>query len=310
LLVQQRPIPPPPLISPAVFAWLRKPQFMIPVAVVVGMIVIAFVIQPSGAEGQTQAAAVQTATAEPSTTATATATPSAAASKSATSTASSSASKTALAGATSQSSTTPNGSATVNPNTIANPVLTSSVAGVQGSPTATPADAIDLSHQTNQCGSLQEASTALSVEQAINGVSVKATRAASYPIEYFRCILMATGTQESFSLATAVSKAQTAGNTDAVLIDLWVTNAGHEFGQVSMKDAVLAGAGQTFAPIATLGGRADVVISSGQGRTVTLVVAIKNTVGGTTGPLTLTLPAPLFGGTPTAGKYSLFLPTP
>jgi hypothetical protein len=308
LLVQQRPVPPPPLISPAVFAWLRKPQFMIPVAVVVGMIIIAFVIQPSGAEGQTPVKAVQTATAAVSDTPTSTATPSATATKPAATISATASASNATPGAKTTASA--GASSTVNPNTIADPNLTSTVAGVQGSPTATPTAQVDLSHQSNECGSLQESSTALSVEQAINGVSVKATRAATYPIEYFRCILMATGTQESVSLASAVSKAQTAGSTEAVLIDLWVTNAGRDYGQVSMKDAVLAGAGQTFQPLATLGGRADVVIASGQGRTVTLVVAIKNTVGGSTGPLTLTIPAPLFGGTPTAGKYSLFLPTP
>lgn len=281
---------------------------MIPVAVVVGMIVIAFVVQPSGAQGQTPASVLQTAT--PSATGAASATPSATPSKTTSPTAAPNATKTTISNSTATTSTTAaSGTATTNANTIANPDLTSTVAGVRSSPTATPTE-VDLSHQTNECGSLQESSTALSVEQAINGVSVKATRAATYPIEYFRCILMATGTQESFSLASAVSKAQAAGNTQTVLIDLWVTNAGHDYGQVSMKDAALAGAGQTFAPLATLGGRADIVIATGQGRTVTLVVAIKNAVAGSTGPLTLTLPAPLFGGTPTAGKYSLFLPTP
>jgi hypothetical protein len=98
--------------------------------------------------------------------------------------------------------------------------------------------------------------------------------------------------------------------THAILIDLWITNAGRDFGQVTLKDAQLAAAGQLFSPLATLGGRADVVVASGQGRNVTLVVAIKNSLGPTTGPVTLTIGSPLFGGQPTAGKYSLFLPTP
>jgi hypothetical protein len=72
----------------------------------------------------------------------------------------------------------------------------------------------------------------------------------------------------------------------------------------------VAAAGQSFSPIATLGGRSEVVVSSGQGRNVTLVVAIRNTVGATAGPVTLVIEAPLSGGTPVAGKYQLFLPTP
>lgn len=259
------------------------------------MLIVAFAVQPGGsAEGQTATAtgvsiqASATATTTPSATASPPATPTAAASKTA------SASPTAI-------STAPGGAAT------ASTTSTSDVAAARATPSPTPGP--DLSRQVNQCGTVDETSMGLSVEQSINGVSVKATRAASYPIEYFRCIMMATGTQESFSLANAVAKAQDGGSTYAVLIDLWVTNAGRDFGQLSMKDATLAAAGQTFAPLATLGGRADVVIASGQGRTVTLVVAVKNTVGATTGPMTLTLPAPLSGGQPTAGKYSLFLPT-
>ena len=57
-------------------------------------------------------------------------------------------------------------------------------------------------------------------------------------------------------------------------------------------------------------GRGEVVVSSGEGRSVTLVVTLANAVGGTTGPMTLTVDAPLSGGQQTAGKYQLFLPTP
>ena len=184
------------------------------------------------------------------------------------------------------------------------------VAGVRGTPEATATVAADLSHQSTQCGALQETVIPLSVEQGISGTSVKASRVAVYPIEYFRCILMATGGVEAINLAQSISKAANGGMTHAVLIDLWMTNAGKEFGQLNLKTATLALAGQSFGPLATLGGRSEVVVSSGQGRNVTLVVAVKNTVGATTGPMTLILEAPLIGGKQTPGKYQLFLPTP
>jgi hypothetical protein len=148
------------------------------------------------------------------------------------------------------------------------------------------------------------------VEQTINGVAIQATRASAYPIEYFRCILMATGGREAVALASSVTKVQDAGATHALLIDLWITNAGREFGQLNLKSSSLAAAGRQFAPLATLGGRAEVVVSSGQGREITLVVAITNDVGDSTGPVTLTVDAPLVGGKEQPGKYQLFLPTP
>lgn len=272
------------------------------------MIAIAFGVQPSGAQGQTQAKAVSLTAETPQPTAQPTAT------KTATvpATQPAAAAATTVAQGTAQAT---NGQAIAAnaTNTGSNPAAiggSSDVAGARGTPTATATDQVDLSHQSNACGAIQESATALSVEQSINGVSAKAQRVATYPIEYFRCILMATGTPESFALASAVAKAQSAGMTHAVLVDLWITNAGREFGQMSLKDAVLATAGQTFVPLATLGGRADVVIASGQGRNVTLVVAVKNNVGTTTGPMTLTIPAPMTGGKATAGKYQLFLPTP
>jgi hypothetical protein len=284
------------MIDPAQLAWLRKPQFLIPIGVVVLMVIVAFAVQPGGsAEGQTTDGTDVNILADGTPTASATATQSAAATPSPT--ASPAASKTAIASPSAGTTVAANGS----------PTVTSDIAAARATPSPTPGP--DLSRQVNECGTVDESAMNLSVEQSINSISVKATRAATYPIEYFRCIMMATGTQESFSLANAISKAQDGGSTHAVLIDLWVTNAGRDFGQLSMKDATVAAAGQTFAPIATLGGRADVVIASGQGRTVTLVIAVKNTVGDGVGPMTLTLPAPLAGGQPTAGKYSLFLPT-
>ena len=295
--MNQRPSPPPPLIPPAVVAWLRKPQFLIPIAVVVGMTIIAFGVQPSGAQGETPSKARTTPTAlvaQPSTTPVATPT------------------SQPQQTATQQAQGSATGTAVVANNLPGQQTATSDVAGVRGTPaaTATTTAEADLSRQSTQCGAIQETAVPLAVEQSINGVSVKATRASTYPIEYFRCILMATGGQEATSLSSAVSKAQSSGMTHAVLVDLWITNAGRDFGQVNLKEAQLAAAGQVFSPLATLGGRAEVVVASGQGRNVTLVVAIKNTVGATTGPVTLTINAPLFGGQPTQGKYSLFLPTP
>lgn len=107
-----------------------------------------------------------------------------------------------------------------------------------------------------------------------------------------------------------VSKAEREGMTHAVLIDLWITNSSREFGQVNLRTAVISAAGQVFSPLATLGGRSEVVVSGGQGRNVTLVAAVKNTIGSGTGPITVSIDAPLAGGKQTAGKYQLFLPTP
>jgi hypothetical protein len=191
------------------------------------------------------------------------------------------------------------------PNGIAHP--TDEVAGARSTPTTAPE--ADLSRESTQCGTIQETSVALSVEQVLQGVSVRVTRGTVYPVDYFRCILMATGGREAISLAGSISKAQRDGATHAVLVDLWITNAARDFAQVNLKTAQLAAAGQAFAPLATLGGRSEVVVSSGQGRNVTLVVTLANKLE-TTGPVTLTIDAPLAGGKQTPGKYQLFLPTP
>lgn len=307
--MDQRPSPPPPLIPPSALAWLRKPQFLLPIAIVAGMTVVAFGVQPGGAKGESPAAARTAAAVQSQATSIQQATSTAQARTTQTSLVTGQ-STAQLPNTQSQQPGSGQNSLSGQPTGAQSP--TSDVAGARGTPSATPTQAgqPDLSRQSNQCGSIQESSVALAIEQTISGVSVKATKEAAYPIEYFRCILMATGTQDAFSLSSSVSKAQSAGMTHAVLIDLWVTNAGRDFGQLTLKDAQLAAAGQVFSPLATLGGRADVVVSSGQGRNVTLVVAIKTTVGPTIGPMTLTIGAPLFGGQPTAGKYSLFLPTP
>ncbi len=271
--------------------WLRRPQILFPVAIVGGMLLLAFGLQPGGTEKPDKATAADLSVSGSPTLAT----PSPAATT---------AIKTPATAATPRPSTTAAdaGGHTIAPPQDATPL--SQVAGVQ----ATPAP--DTTRQNTQCGALQEVTTDLSVEQVLNGVSMRATRATVYPIEYFRCILMATGGADAVALSASVAKAQREDFTHAVLIDLWITNSAKDFGQLSMKTATLAAAGRVFAPLATLGGRAEVVISGGQGRTVTLVVPVKSTVGDTIGPVTLIADAPLVGGKTTLGKYQLFLPTP
>lgn len=267
---------------------LKKPQILIPLAVVGGMLAIAFGIQPGGPHATAESAlptrAAQTAPA---------------------------ASPTALASPTVKPQPTSAATAPA-PASVSNssPTTTAEVAGARATPAASTTPQVDLSHQVTQCGAIKETSTALSVEQAISGVAVRATRAATYPIDYFGCILMATGGNEAVGLSNAVAKAQSSGMTGIVLIDLWITNAAKDFGQVNLRTASISAAGQTFTPLATLSGRSEVVVSSGQGRNVTLVVPFKNNVAATTGPMTLTIGAPLAAGKQIAGKYQLFLPTP
>ena len=219
--------------------------------------------------------------------------------------------KTPAASASRAAQANPSPQATGDSALIADPALAPGQSEVAGA-RATPADANqpDLARQTTECGAIQEASVALSVEQTLYGVSLRATKASVFPIEYFRCILMATGGNDAFSLASSIAKAYKDGATHAVLIDLWVANSSRDFGQLNLKAATLAAARQVFSPLATLGGRAEVVVSGGQGRAVTLVIPVKESVGPTIGPVTLTAEAPLVGGKKTAGKYQLFLPVP
>lgn len=186
----------------------------------------------------------------------------------------------------------------------------SQVAGVQSTPTAVATVDPALYSESTQCGSLQETAVALGVEQVMAGISVTATGASVYPIEYFRCILMATGGGEAYALASSIAGAEQGGSTHIVLVDLWIANSSKQFAQVNLKTAHLSAAGQTFAPLATLGGRAEVVVATGQGRAVTVVVAITNTVTTTTGPMTLVVDGPLSNGEQVPGKFQLFLPTP
>jgi hypothetical protein len=262
---------------------LRKPQILLPAAIVVGMVAVAFGLQPGGGKSEA-ATTLPEITSEPTATQSPTATPTS--------------SPTARPSTTAGASSSPGSSAT------------SDVAGARATGTASPTTEADFSRDATQCGSIQEQSQELSVQQALQKVSVTATHAAVYPIDYFRCILLATGGRDAVSLATSIQKAEREGATNVVLVDLWITNGGKDFGQVNLRTATVSAAGQTFSPLATLSGRSEVVVSSGQGRAVTIVVVLENSIGASPGPMTLTIDAPLVGGKPTAGKYQLFLPTP
>lgn len=276
--------------------WLKKPQLMLPALVILGMLGLAFGFQPGGSSGAEPArgSAVDPVAGQ-QTPATPASTPTVAPTQ-----------PKADRGTSTPSSTgSPAGGSPA-----AGAAATNEVAGARSTPSVEPTADPDLAREPTQCGAIQETSMPLAVEQVLSGVSVRATRAAVYPIDYFRCILMATGGREAVALASLVSKAEREGMTHAVLIDLWVTNSARDFGQVNLRTAVVSAAGQAFGPLATLGGRAEVVVSGGQGRNVTLLAAVKNTVGSGTGPITVTIEAPLAGGKQTAGKYQLFLPTP
>jgi hypothetical protein len=293
--VQRQPRPPRPSFdSNQLFEKLKKPQYALPAAVIVGVLAIAFGVQPGGS-GHAEDVSTSIVAKPSSTSAVPSVSPTAQPTKA----------------ASQAPSVSPSAQSTVQvQQSGAGGTPQSDVAGARSTPVATTTVDPALQRQPTQCGELKEATTAVSVEQAISGVSIKATKVAVYPIEYFRCILMATGGQEAYGLAESVSKAEQNDQTTIVVIDLWVANGSKQFGQVNVRNAIISVAGQSFPPLATLGGRSEVVVSSGQGRNLSLVIAIKNTVGATTGPMTLVVDAPLTGGSPVAGKYQLFLPTP
>jgi hypothetical protein len=293
--VQRQPRSPRPSFdSNQLFEKLKKPQYALPAAVVVGVLAIACGVQPGG-RGHAEDVSTSIVAKPSSTSAVPSVSPTAQPTKA----------------ASQAPSVSPSAQSTVQvQQSGAGGTPQSDVAGARSTPVATTTVDPALQRQPTQCGELKEATTAVSVEQAISGVSIKATKVAVYPIEYFRCILMATGGQEAYGLAESVSKAEQNDQTTIVVIDLWVANGSKQFGQVNVRNAVISVAGQSFPPLATLGGRSEVVVSSGQGRNLSLVIAIKNTVGATTGPMTLVVDAPLTGGSPVAGKYQLFLPTP
>jgi hypothetical protein len=277
--VEPRDRPPVAFDPNAVFGRYLRPAYLLPATVVVAVLALAILVQPS--PGQTSAdddVRVELIPATPTTTPT----PPAA---------------------------TPSPTPADAPATAA----TAEIAGARSTPSppaASPTVHPGLLEEPTQCGALRETSVALAVEQAISGISIKATRAAVYPIEYFACILVATGGNESLQLASAVHKQEDAGMTHVILVDLWIANGSRLFGQVNLRTARLAAAGQTFDAIATIGGRSEVVVASGQGRHLTVVAAARTTVGDSLGPMTLVIDAPLAAGTPIAGKYQLFLPTP
>lgn len=176
--------------------------------------------------------------------------------------------------------------------------------------TATPTSRPRVFANVGDCGELREAAFSLAVEQGLYGVTVAARGAAVYPLDYLQCVLAGMEGAEAEALADALAERYRAGDTHAVVLDLWVTNGARTFAQVNLRRATVAAAGQSFAPVAVIGGRGELVLGSGEGRTVTLLVTVRNTVGDTTGPLTLVVDAPLLSGQPVAGRYQLFLPLP
>lgn len=276
--------------SAGVQAQLRRPQVFVPLVAVLVMLGIALGLQPGG--GQPRSPREAASAERPSPNATVTATPTSVASPTPRSTAEVRA--TVLAQGQAASANTPG--------------ATNDVAGARA--TASPTAELELSRQATACGEIRETGRDQSVQANLGGVAVRATHATAYPVDYLECILTATGTRDSLAIAGALARARREGATHAVVIDLWVTNGAREFAQVNLRTAQVAAAGQVFAPLATLNGRSEVVINSGQGRNVSLVVALANTVGTGTGPITLTVDAPLVGGKPTQGKFQLFLPMP
>jgi len=265
-------------------AALRSPVYLLPGAVVVAVLVLAFAWQPGssagGERGVTLAALPAVETPRPSPT------PS----------------------AVPAGSPTPGGQPTSTPTPA--PRAETPEAEVAGArATATPAAGRVFANVAD-CGALREASYPLSVEQGLQGVAISVRGAAVYPLDYLQCVLAGMDGAQASALAEALAERYRVGDTHAVLLDLWVTNGARTFAQVNLRRAAVAAAGQTFAPTAVVGGRAELVLNSGEGRAVSLLVTVRNTVGETTGPLTLTVEAPLVGGQPVAGRYQLFLPLP
>ncbi len=185
---------------------------------------------------------------------------------------------------------------------------TSEVAGIQSTPEPTSTPLPDVA--TAQCGALQEGTYTVGVTQTLSNVSVEATEVSVYPISYLHCLLLATGGHDAVTLASALGVAERAGATHVALVDLWVTNGSQDFVQLTLNTVTFSAGGQSFAALGTLGGGAETVVASGQGRAVTVVGTITNTVGTTTGPITIALEGPWIGGAQVPGKYQLFLPTP
>jgi hypothetical protein len=293
--VQRRPTPGRTTPATQLIEKLKRPHYAIPAAIVVVMLGLAVGVQP----GQNASGAQSDFTLRPDESVVVNPTPTI-----------------ALPTSDPTAAAEPTTAATTPPETTANAASTetltpqSDVAGVQSTPVPEPTVDPSLLAQPTQCGTLQETAVSLGVEQVMSGISVQATAASVYPIDYFRCILMATGGAEAHTLANTIAKAEQDDHTHVVLVDLWIANSSKQFAQVNLKTAALAAAGQTFGPRATLGGRSEVVVATGQGRAVTVVFTVKNTVTATTGPMTIVVDAPLSNGVQLPGKFQLFLPTP
>ncbi len=255
-----------------------KPAYAIPGGVVGAVLLLAIFIQPHGA----------TPPAEPEPTVALESTPT----------------------ATSTESLAPTDTPTTEAMETPEPTVgeTSEVAGVQSTPEPTSTPLPDVA--TSQCGALQEGTYTVGVTQTLSNVSVEATEVSVYPISYLHCLLLATGGHDAVTLASALGDAEREGATHVALVDLWVTNGSKDFVQLTLNTATFSAGGQTFDVMGTLGGGAETVVASGQGRAVTVVGTITNAIGATTGPITITLEGPWIGGTQVPGKYQLFLPTP
>jgi hypothetical protein len=255
-----------------------QPKYAIPGLVVGAMLLLAFFIQP---RPTASSSAADPLTPEAAATATATIPP---------------------------TQVEPTATTPLDPTAEPTPDNTSEVAGVQTTATIepTPVEAVTEA----QCGERREATSIVGVSQTLSNVSVEASRASVYPIDYLRCILLATGGKDAIMLAGALGDAERAGSTHVALVDLWVTNGSRDFAQLALNTATFSAAGQTFEAMGTLGGGAEAVVASGQGRAVTLVGILTNTIGATTGPITVALEGPRLGGVQVPGKYQLFLPTP
>ncbi len=181
------------------------------------------------------------------------------------------------------------------------------VAGARATPTP---EAARVFRGGASCGSLKEASFAPAVEGSVAGVGVSVRAVSVYPLDYLVCMLQAAGGSAALALADALAERAAAGDTVAVVVELWVTNANRGLAQLNFAAAQLAGNGTSGNVVAVVGGRAEAVLGSGEGRLVTLVATLRPLVEERTGPLTLIVDPPIVGGAPTSGRYQLFLPLP
>lgn len=184
---------------------------------------------------------------------------------------------------------------------------TSEVAGARATPTAGEGRVF---RGGSSCGALREVSVAPAVEGSVAGVGLSVRAVSVYPLEYLVCMLQAAGGSTALALADALAERAAAGDTVAVTVELWVTNANRGLAQLNFATAELAANGSAGTVVAVVGGRSEVVLGSGEGRLVTLVATLRPLVEERPGPLTLIVDPPIVGGSPTAGRFQLFLPLP